>query len=171
MTISCTKYYVQGLLSILVISQLFATQVTAQETQVKKEKKFLTYVSVGPGISSTRDLFGTLELGCWGVKKPVMYGVSLDVVKHLDSIRVPADYWFGLKPYYQLGGGENYSFFAYFCPKIKLNNLSDYLIECGGGAYARFPSSKWYIGTFLGFQSGPGYTLIPSISLNVTYAK
>lgn len=139
--------------------------------QEKKEKKFLTYASIGPGISSTRDLSGTIEVGCWGVKKPVMYGTSIDVVKHIDSVSSATDFWFGIKPYYQLGGGENYSFFGYFCPKLKLNDMSQYLIEFGGGAYAQLKNPVWYIGFFLGFQSGPGYTCIPSVSLNLTYAK
>lgn len=124
-----------------------------------KEKTFNTYYSLSGGVSSLNDKSFSAEIGCWGIKKPVMYGISLDYVNQ-------NTFYAGIKPYYQLTQGENYYLFTYFCPKLNLSQKNDYLLEFGVTNYTQI-SKTIYSSFGIGFQSAKTYNLIPSLSLGI----
>lgn len=127
---------------------------------MSQDKKFLTYYSMSGGVSSTKDVTKSFELGCWGVTKPVMYGVTLDFVNNKDL-------YVGIKPCYKLTYSENYYLFTYFCPKMNVKS-GDYLLEFGLTNYTKV-YKRWYTSYGLAFQSAKEYNLIPSLSFGVNY--
>ncbi len=123
------------------------------------QKTFMSYYSVSGGLSSYNDKTLSLEVGCWGVEKPVMYGASLDWVNQ-DLLYV------GIKPYYQLTYSHNYYLFTYFCPKFNIRNPNDFLTEFGLMNYTKV-GKYWYTSYGISFQSARTYSLVPSINLGL----
>lgn len=138
---------------LLSITLLVLTVVTAQE------KKFLSYYSISGGLSSLNDKTLSLEVGCWGVEKPVMYSASVDWVNQ-DALYV------ALKPYYQLTYAKNYYLFTYFAPKFNIRNPNDFLLEVGVMNYTKV-SKYIYTSYGIGFQSAKTYNIVLSINFGL----
>lgn len=135
---------------------LIWTLCTALQAQ---EQTFKSYYTLSTGLSSMNDKTISLEVGCWGIDKPVMYGISADFVNQ-------TDFWVAIKPYYQLTEGKGYYLFTYFSPKFNVNNLEDHLIEYGLMNYTKVTES-FYTSFGVGFQSAKEYNHIPSIMFGI----
>lgn len=125
---------------LLILSLVFILAIGSVQGQ---EKPFMTYYGISGGYGTTNSSWASIEIGCWGNKKPVMYGISADFVSD-KSI------WIGVKPYYQLVQAENYYLFTYFGPKINIKN-KDYLFETGLMNYTGV-NKNIYFNYGIGFQ-------------------
>lgn len=97
------------------------TLIASSFGQTEKKREFMTYYSLGGGFATVGGTannglgtWGTIEAGCWGIEKPVMYGVSLDFCGPDYS---KPSVWLGIKPYYQIYQARNYYLFTYAAPK------------------------------------------------------
>lgn len=165
-------------LSLILIFSLFVTTSFANFTPCDstchppKEKPFMTYYTLGGGFAPFNkgefkyNNWVSIEAGCWGVKKPVMYGASLDFGR--DTAGKMNQVWAGVKPYYQLYQGENYYFFTYFGPKLNLNT-KQVLIETGLVNYTQV-SKHFYTSCAFGVQmyNGSAYPGF-NFGLNLVY--
>lgn len=98
----------------------------------KKDTSFFKslnkYVSVSKNLSFYQKNYNQLEVGAWIPNDALRVGLTID---NSDRKEVPADYWIGVKTYFEVTNPEERnSFFLYLHPKIS-NYINGFRLNYG----------------------------------------
>lgn len=79
-------------------------------------KSLYKYVSLSKNLSFYQKNYNQLEVGAWIPNDPLRVGLTVDNSRRND---IPADYWIGVKTYFEVSNyEERNSFFLFLHPKI-----------------------------------------------------
>jgi hypothetical protein len=91
-------------------------------------KSLYKYVSISKNLSFYQKNYSQLEFGGWIPNDPVRLGLTVDNSRRND---IPADYWIGIKTYFEVSNPEERnSFFLYLHPKVS-NYINGFRLNYG----------------------------------------
>jgi hypothetical protein len=91
-------------------------------------KSLYKYVSISKNLSFYQKNYSQLEFGGWIPNDPLRLGLTVDNSRRND---IPADYWIGLKTYFEVSKPEERnSFFLYLHPKVS-NYINGFRLNYG----------------------------------------
>jgi hypothetical protein len=91
-------------------------------------KSLYKYVSISKNLSFYQKNYNQLEVGAWIPNDPLRIGLTVDNSRRND---IPADYWVGLKTYFEVSNyEERNSFFLYLHPKVS-NYINAFRLNYG----------------------------------------
>jgi hypothetical protein len=136
------------------------------DTIIKKDTCFFKslnkYVSISKNLSFYQNNYNQIEVGAWLPNDVLRVGLTLDNSSRND---IPADYWVGVKTYFEVSNPEHKnSFFLYLHPKFS-NYLNGFRLNYGI-AYIRDKNKRFNGIVNLNFEDTD---FILSFGINYTF--